>query len=161
MLTIFTLLIFGVLLLLLEIIIPGGVIGFIGLVCILIGVILGFMQNSYLGLGLLSGVTVLGIFALMLWIKFFPKTPMGKKIFLDKDAKDWQGFENSNTDLVGLTGITHTALRPSGLAIIKDRRVDVVTQGELIERDCPIRVLKVEGNRIIVGANESSESSDK
>ena len=148
--TIITLLILGIALLLIEIVIPGGVIGVIGLICICAGVVLGLMESAVLGFSLLLGVIVVGVIAFRLWIKFFPKTPMGKEIFLDKDAKDWQGYEKSNQGLIGLTGVAHTALRPSGLAIIDNRRVDVVTQGELIEKDQPVKVINVEGNRIIV-----------
>ena len=138
------------LLLLIEIIIPGGIIGIIGLICIVTGVVLGFLQSAVLGFALSSGVLVLGVIVFNLWVKFFPKTSIGKEIFLDKDAKDWQGYEKSNKELLGLSGITHTALRPSGLAVINDQRVDVVTQGELIDKGEPIKVLEVEGNRIVV-----------
>ena len=148
--TIIVLLILGVVLLLIEIIIPGGIIGIIGLLCICAGVVLGLIRSALLGFTLLFGVIIVGVIAFTLWIKFFPKTPMGKEIFLDKDAKDWQGYEKSNESLLGLTGMTHTALRPSGLAIIDNQRVDVVTEGELIEKDQSVKVIEVEGNRIVV-----------
>ncbi len=43
-----------------------------------------------------------------------------------------------------------TALRPSGTALIEGKRLDVVTDGDYIEAQTPIRVTGVTGNRIIV-----------
>jgi len=43
-----------------------------------------------------------------------------------------------------------TDLRPSGVAIIADERVDVVTEGDYISADSPIKVYKVIGNRVVV-----------
>jgi membrane-bound serine protease (ClpP class) len=41
-------------------------------------------------------------------------------------------------------------LRPSGNAAIGDRRVDVVTEGTMIDKGTPIRVVAVEGSRVVV-----------
>ena len=41
-------------------------------------------------------------------------------------------------------------LRPSGNAQFGDFLVDVVTRGEFVERSSPLRVLAVEGARIVV-----------
>jgi membrane-bound serine protease (ClpP class) len=41
-------------------------------------------------------------------------------------------------------------LRPSGAAVINDKRVDVVTEGPFIDRGTPVRVVAVEGMRVVV-----------
>ena len=41
-------------------------------------------------------------------------------------------------------------LRPAGFAEIGGRRVDVVTRGENIESGAAVKVLEVEGNRVVV-----------
>ncbi len=43
-----------------------------------------------------------------------------------------------------------TQLRPSGVALINGQRVDVVTEGGLIERGAAVKVVTVEGARIVV-----------
>jgi len=40
--------------------------------------------------------------------------------------------------------------------MIDGHRVDVVTQGEFIERDREVEVIKVEGNRILVKETEKT-----
>ena len=52
--------------------------------------------------------------------------------------------------LLGKEGVASTPLRPSGMGLIDGRRVNVAADGEFIERDCPIKVVEVEGNRIVV-----------
>jgi membrane-bound serine protease (ClpP class) len=57
---------------------------------------------------------------------------------------------SDGSDLVGQTGTAHTDLRPSGIATIGTRRVDVVTDGQWISSGAPVKVLEVEGNRVVV-----------
>jgi membrane-bound serine protease (ClpP class) len=55
-------------------------------------------------------------------------------------------------ELLQQTGTAFTQLRPAGTALINGRRVDVVTEGQLIERGTPVRVVAVEGMRVVVRA---------
>ena len=53
------------------------------------------------------------------------------------------------TELGGKEGVTLTALRPAGAAEIEGRRLDVVTDGVFVEAGRPVRVISVEGARIV------------
>ncbi|MCB9832028.1 MAG: hypothetical protein H6807_06085 [Planctomycetes bacterium] len=55
----------------------------------------------------------------------------------------------------GEQGVAVTALRPSGVVRIGDRKVDVVTRGAFLEAGTPVRVVEVSGNRVVVRAEES------
>ena len=48
--------------------------------------------------------------------------------------------------------MTYTRLSPSGKVRLGEDLVDVVSDGELIEADTAIRVIDVEGNRVVVQA---------
>ncbi|GIX07757.1 MAG: hypothetical protein KatS3mg115_2160 [Candidatus Poribacteria bacterium] len=54
------------------------------------------------------------------------------------------------TKLVGMEGVTKTPLRPVGVAEIGGRRYDVVTDGEYLAAGTPVRVIEVEGTRVLV-----------
>lgn len=54
------------------------------------------------------------------------------------------------TALIGQHGKSLTPLRPAGAAQIGARRVDVVTEGKFVASDTPVKVIQVEGNRVIV-----------
>jgi membrane-bound serine protease (ClpP class) len=142
-----------------EIFIPGGILGMIGALIIAVGLVAGFLppNSPAWGAGLLAISSGLGLVGFYLWLKFFPRSPVGRKIILENDAKDWHGFDPDQKKLVGTEGVSHTPLRPSGVAIIDGRRLDVVTRGERIPVNQPIRVIKVEGNRVVVTAIEEPE----
>ena len=53
-------------------------------------------------------------------------------------------------ELLERTGTALTTLRPAGTALIEGKRVDVVTEGQLIERGAAVRVVAVEGLRVVV-----------
>ncbi len=55
---------------------------------------------------------------------------------------------------LGQEGKALTDLRPAGLASIRDRRVDVVTRGEYIDKGSALLVLTVTANQIVVGRKE-------
>ncbi len=149
---IITLIITGIILLLIEIIIPGGIIGAIGLLLLTTAIILGFSKSVELGIILLVSSSIGGLISLWISVKYFPGSKIGEQLFLAQDAKDWQAYDEKNRELHGKFGTTHTQLAPSGIAMIDNKRVDVITQGEHIEKNEEIKVIKVEGNRIVVSA---------
>ncbi len=57
---------------------------------------------------------------------------------------------------VGEDGVAVTALRPSGVVRLGDRKIDVVTRGGFVEAGAPVRVVEVSGNRVIVRALETA-----
>lgn len=72
---------------------------------------------------------------------------------LNKNLSASQGVVSQSPDLenyLGCTGHSITTLRPSGTALIDGVRLDVVTDGEFIEADAPLKVSKVTGNQVIV-----------
>ena len=142
----------GLLLIFCEVFVPGGILGAIGAVLLVVAVGTGFWHDVNLGFGLLIATLVLGLTGFWLWVKYFPQSRMGKKLFLANDAHDWHSYDTSKQELVNKEGVSHTALRPSGTAIIEEQRVDVVTRGEMLEPNTPIRVVEVKGNRVVVAS---------
>lgn len=71
---------------------------------------------------------------------------------LFESARKEDGYvSNKNrTDLLGDVGVTLTVLRPAGTALFKDERVDVVTEGGFIPNNTKVKVIEVEGARIVV-----------
>ena len=58
--------------------------------------------------------------------------------------------ERRLAELIGTVGLTTTYCRPAGKAAFGERLVDVVAQGEYIERGREVQVVAVEGNRVVV-----------
>ena len=147
----------GVSLLAVEIfVIPGfGIPGIAGIGLIVISIYLSLIGKiPHPGEILHAGYTIAGallitIVGTTLLIKFLPKTPAYKKLTLSKNL---DGYVSSveKTELYGQTGIAESVLRPAGIAMIGDKRYDVVTEGDFIEKGVAIHVIKVQGARIVV-----------
>lgn len=152
--TVITLMLLGVLLLFAELFVPGGILGLIGVVMMGIAVYFCFQHyGSQVGVGvlLLSVTFTLGmvIFAFTL----FPKTSLGRHIFLADVVSQSQDARKAGfigADLVGKEGVSESELRPAGIAVIAGNRVDVVTDSEWVEHGVRVRVVRVDGNRIVV-----------
>lgn len=143
----------GYLLISAEVFIPGGIVGFMGTILVVAGILCGFVfMGPAAGLALLVISGVLGLIGFWMWVKFLPKTPWGRRLLLDQDARDWKSSDTEQQGLEGKEGVAHTTLRPAGTALIDGRRVDVVTRGEMIEARTRVRVIHVEGNRVVVTA---------
>ena len=151
----------GVFLFALELfVIPGfGIVGILGLLALL-----GALVMSTLGAGSHSGFVLwavvrmgfsvaLAIVLTALFLKFLPKLPIGRKLILSTALDTSDGFSSappSDYQWLGRTGLAHSTLRPAGIADFQGHRVDVVSDGEFIDAGAPIRVLHVDGNRIVV-----------
>lgn len=145
----------GFLLLFFEIFVPGGLLGLAGIILLAVGIGGAFALKGFVvGAWVLCGCVVVGITGFYLWAKLFPKSRMGKKVILQDNAGTWHGFDDAKQMLVGKCGVAHTPLHPAGIAIIDGRRVDVITRGELLDPRTPVKVIKVEGNRVIVTQTE-------
>ncbi|MFW6137863.1 MAG: NfeD family protein [Spirochaetota bacterium] len=151
----------GLAALFLELFIPAlGIIGAAGVVGMIIGTVMAYRQyGSTLGTVFLAGVLVGTPALIIIGLKVFPRTFAGKLLIL-KESQDRQaGYTSYDTGkyktLEGKQGAAVTALRPSGMVMIDGRKYSVVTSGELIEKDTPVKVIKVEGSRIVVRADEN------
>ena len=145
-----TLFVVGAILLLLETVLPGMIAGIIGLICIGIGVVQSFLIfGTETGSYVLAGVVVALMIGTFFWLKFFPESRAGR-VFASHQTVGDIGTERP--ELVGHAGTALTPLRPSGTAIINGQRVDVVTEGAMVDRDTPIKVVAVEGMRVVVRA---------
>jgi membrane-bound serine protease (ClpP class) len=142
----------GMVLLFLEVaIIPGfGVAGVSAILCLLGGAAVAWLNfGAAWGMGsvLLSGGLSIGIIALA------PRTRAGRELVL-KDAITAQ-IGASSSAIEGKVGVTLTPLRPSGAAEIEGRRVDVVTDGVFVDAGAPVRVVAVQGTRVVVAPAEA------
>jgi membrane-bound serine protease (ClpP class) len=142
------LLIAGAILLALETVLPGLVAGFVGFACLVTAVVIGYTRFGAQTGNLLLFIVLAGLVAgAALWIKYFPDSRFGR-MFVSQRVVGELGVERP--DLVGHTGTAFTQLRPSGTALIQGRRVDVVSEGVLIPRGTPVKVVAVEGLRVVV-----------
>ena len=134
-----------------EIFLPGGIVGFIGGMCLLGAVVVGFVAFGIQG-GILASLflVVLAGICLVIWIKYFPKTRMGQSLTLSSNGKAFKSASSEFMNLLNREGIALSILRPAGIAKFDGKRVDVVADGSWIDSGKSIKVTRVEGVRILV-----------
>ena len=135
----------------LEILSPGfGLPGIAGIVLLAVDVLITArtLQEAMI-YGLIAGVIVL-IF-LLLGARLISKGKLPKRLVLSQGEEDCHSSEDLSA-LVGAAGKALTVLRPSGLAELGGRRLDVVTRGEFLEKDTNVEVVETAGGRIVVRA---------
>lgn len=153
------LLILGVTLLLVELIIPIGLIGFLGLLAILGSVLLAGGDLKATAIAILIALIV-ATAGMVIIVKFFGKRlHLFKRVVLTDSTNTESGYvSNVNRyELVGQTAKTATALRPSGTIKLMDERIDAVSDGRFIDAGKEVKIIKVEGSRIVVREVEKEE----
>ncbi len=148
--TIITLLLVGAALLLLETVLPGMIAGLVGLGCLVAAIVVGYVEYGARTGNLVLAVVLVGsMLGTACWIRYFPDSALARVFISRRTVGD---VDAEKPELLHQTGTALTALRPSGTAVINGRRVDVVTEGALIERGTPIKVVAIEGLRVVVRA---------
>jgi membrane-bound serine protease (ClpP class) len=149
-----TLLLVGAILLLLETVLPGMIAGIVGGCCLIAGVIMGYVGfGASTGTGILLATVVVLVAGFAVWARYFPGSRFGR-VFISHGVTG--EIRAERPELLHQTGTAFTQLRPSGTALINGQRVDVVTEGSLIEKGAPIKVVAIEGMRVVVRENPAS-----
>ena len=148
--TITILLLAGAALLLLETVLPGMIAGLIGLGCLIAAIVLGYVEHDVRTGNLVLAIVLAGsVLGTACWVRYFPDSSLARVFISRQTVGD---VDAEKPELLHQTGTALTALRPSGMALINGKRVDVVTEGAMIERGTPIKVMATEGLRVVVRA---------
>ncbi len=137
-------------------ILPGfGVAGIIGILFLVGGTVAAWML-----LGPTWGwlaITATIVLSIALSIVAFRSRAVRKRLVLDTQLERGGGTASADlVNLIGVVGETRSDLRPAGIALLDDRRLDVVSEGGFIEKGTKVKVVDVEGPRIIVAKDNQS-----
>jgi membrane-bound serine protease (ClpP class) len=148
----------GILLMLLEIFLPGGIVGAIGFVSIVTGLVMAAYdtQQGLASLGVAALITAIVTFLL---VKKYGVKGLFNKFVLGDTQRNEEGYvaPRDQRELEGKSGIALTTLRPAGVVKVEGKRVDAVSVGGFIEAGTAITVVQVEGTRIVVAELEQKE----
>lgn len=142
MTTILLFFVLGIVLLVLDLFMPGVFLSLLGILAMLVGT--GNAFNTYgIGGGLAAfgaGTTVLGI-ALYFEYSLLPKTRLGKKFFLHAAISGTSQTPASETAaLAGREGVAVTPLMPSGQIEIEGRRYEALSLDGHVDKGARLKV---------------------
>lgn len=154
----------GLALLIVEIFfIPGfGVVGLLG-----IGLMVASLAMTQLGdfrlwsvelvagvLARLSASMIAAVILSILFIRALPRFSTFNRLILGSQISASDGYVSSpperDAELTGRRGTAVSDLRPAGIGLFDGQRLDVVADGEFIERQTPIQIVEARGSRVVV-----------
>ena len=145
-------LLMGMGLIVLEVFLPGfGLPGISGIALVGVGTVLAAHHFGMLtAVGIL--LVIIAILAVLIsWmLRSAARGNISKsKLFLNQ-KDDLNDRQQDMQVLVGKCGRTTSVLRPSGIGDFDGVRLNVVTEGEYLENGTAIRIVRVDGGRIVV-----------
>ena len=140
----------GLILLIVELFVIGAVIGIIGIILITLSIII--LDNILLMLGNVIVALILSIVEWVILVKIFKKNSILDKVILKDSTNSEAGYRSHDdrSHLVGKTAHTVTDLRPAGIITCDNDRIDAVSDGSFILRNRQVKILEVEGTRVVV-----------
>lgn len=145
----------GVLLLALEIIVPGAVLGIAGGIAMTIGVVAAFSIFGGAGGAMATLIAMLAL-GLTVYLEFvwLPKSRFAKRFTMDAtlDATSQPAVADAQA-VVGREAVAQTVLAPSGFVKVDGRRYEAFCQGGHAPAGAALRVVGLDNFRLIVTKN--------
>ena len=146
------LIVFGISLLIIEVIfIPGTTfVGIGGIICLIFGVYFGFdYYGATIGF-LILGMALITITSSFIYsLKSKPWEQFSLKETMTSTVNEDMGIKL----IVGNIGLTTSDLKPVGKALFEDKEIEVCTQGDFLSTGKEIKVIKIDQNKIYVQLN--------
>jgi len=143
------LLIAGILAILIELLMPGFdgyVSGVLGILAIIVSAVLAvnFVAGGWIFVGVSSAILFTVVFLMVTFIR----RRQGRLILTENLAEDLPQIDLQG--LLGKEGKTVSLLRPYGDVDFNGVRVEVCSDGNMINRGAKVRVVDVQANKVIV-----------
>lgn len=143
---------FGILCIIVEMLLPTvGLLAGVGVAALFYSLVLALGGDAF-AMGVLLGAFALAAVLFALVVRRLPSSRLWSKFVLKDTSTSRRGYVSAppRAKLVGKEGTALTELRPAGTAQIDGQPVDVVTEGAFLPKGTPVRVISVEGMRVVV-----------
>jgi membrane-bound serine protease (ClpP class) len=151
--------------------IPGfGIAGILGILALLASLVLSLLGGGDTPefmmkvAGRVALSLLFAVVASLILLRYLPRLPFGRSLVLETGLSAAQGYAaapESDMRWLGKQGRASSPLRPAGIAEIDGERVDVVSDGELIDAGQVIEVVRVDGNRVVVRRITTTTEGEK
>ncbi len=153
-------------------VLPGfGVFGVASLLLLLASIVMAgqnhFLPESQRALDELTNtmkIVVLAGFCVMLGVgvitRYYGSIPIFRRLALQPPVETHEVLQDEQGNplatagdtflQIGARGVAQSPLRPAGKGKFASHLVDVVTEGQFVERGQPVQIVQIEGNRIVV-----------
>lgn len=135
----------------LELLLPGGVLGILAAISLLVATWFGFQ-----GYGFFGGITVFfgTLVALVIFtffeFKLMAKTSYGRKFFLDTSIGGHSNLAQAEDSIIGKKGIALTRLNPSGKIAVNGKNYEAHSQDGYIENGEEVEVVTQDNFKLTI-----------
>lgn len=148
---IITLIITGLILICAEIIIPGGILGGLGIIAFIAAVVLTWQEYGPMaGIWALIGTGVLSVLTIMVGLKILPKSKLGRGLFLSAKLDNPKKKTLANEDIIGKEGKTLTTLAPTGKIQIEEQSFEAFSKSGMLHANERVKVVAQDNFRLII-----------
>lgn len=157
------LLLLGVLLVVLEVFLPsGGVLSILAALAVVAAICVAFTGGMVQGASVLLISTLLVPMVIVLAVRWWPQTPLGRLILIARPESDRDVLPDSPSYrerelLVGKFGRAKTKMLPSGAIVVDGKTYDAVSVGMAIEPGQPVKIVALRTQRIVVAPAEEHQ----
>lgn len=154
----------GILCVIVEMLLPTiGLLAGAGVAAMLYSVVLALGGDVH-AITAMAAAFALAIAVFAILVKKLPSSHLWHKVVLHDQSTSKRGFVSAeeHPELVGKVGVVQTELRPSGSVLIDGKPVDVVSEGAFLPKGESVRVVSVNGSRVVVrraGEEETRKDS--
>ena len=142
----------GIVLIAVEVIVPGGILGTIGGLMMFGGCVMAFIEFGTGG-GIIAVVVALSLAVLAFYVEFrvLPKTKLGRRAFLTNEISGVSAaFGAEARELIGKSAEALTMLSPSGYIRIDEKRYEAFCQSGQAPAGAALEVIGADNFRLIV-----------
>ena len=134
-----------------EVMLPGGVLGVLSALCLLVATWFSFEAYGVMG-GMAVFFGTLLAMALLVFVEFklLAKTSIGQKFFLKASIEGHTRGAVAEDSVIGKEGMTLTRLNPSGKIAVDGKNYEAYSQDGYIERDQAIAVVAQDNFKLII-----------
>ena len=135
-----------------EAIVPGGILGFAGLVGLFIAAYYAYLEfGGWFAPALTFLISGLGAMILIfIEFKWLARSPLGKKLFLANSVEGSSNRFSRMPELVGKFGESMTELHPEGLVKVDQKKYDAYSTDGYLPKGVPVKVTGMDDFRIRV-----------
>ncbi len=149
----------GVLLLALEVVVPGAILGIIGGISLLVGVIVAFNQYGFDG-GATAMLVAAGLVAIALYLEFvlLPRSRLAKAFSMTATVSGQSQPVVAERAIVGQWVVAVTPLTPSGVVELAGRRYEAFSRNGHASVGTQLEVIDLDNFRLIVSKATTSQT---
>jgi membrane-bound ClpP family serine protease len=134
-----------------EVILPGGLLGLMAVICVIIATWLGFDQyGAFGGIGVFGGSLAATAALVFFEFKLMANSRLGKGFFLKSSVSGHSNQAPGDESIIGKEGTALTRLNPSGKVAIEGRTYQAYSQDGYLESGQAVAVVSQDNFKLII-----------